>query len=589
MDVFLDMPKERYDHFVALARNQNIQILRAWGAGLYETEEFYDACDRQGVMVYQEFPNGAKEAVDDSLRDFIPSMRNHPALVWYGGGNEHDLPYTPDIQLMGKYAYEMDGTRPFHRTDCWAGSIHSYEPHWCMGDLESELHMTAPFIGEFGNPSAPNIESVRRYLPADERTVWPPREGGSFTHHTMIFNTARDMERMSRFAVQFLPSTSMRNFITGTQLSQTIAARHTLERARSRWPECTGALHYKHNEVYPACSWAVVDYYGVPKLAYYFLQDTFAPLHAAVLFPGLHPAGAGVAWPVFLFDDGGRLSGRWTVTVRAFDADLKLVKQAEFKGRDGIRAPLKLGEFTLDGSQTVSVPLWVVCEVRQGSRLADRTFYWLNYKTAPGCLFDRPATRLSARIDGKAGDSRPGWSEETIDASALKAFDAEVSLTVAAIRLRRFEVGRSVLALSVRDGRLTACDAEVVQRGGAYGGYGLVTILYSGALLNGLYDIPAVKYDGYRVYANTPACGAMRGHGTVNIRFAFESLLDSMAAELGLDPIEVRRRNLLHAPTGTINGLKVMSYGLPECLDWVEAASGWKARKGKLGQVGNIG
>ena len=139
-----------------------------------------------------------------------------------------------------------------------------------------------------------------------------------------------------------------------------------------------------------------------------------------------------------------------------------------------------------------------------------------------------------------------------------------------------------------RDGRLTACQAEVVMRGGAYGGYGLVTILYAGALLNGLYDIPAVKYDGYRVYSNTPACGAMRGHGTVNVRFAFESLLDTMAAELGLDPITVRRRNLLSAPTETINGLKIMSYGLPECLDWVEKASDWKARKGAMPRVGRI-
>jgi 4-hydroxybenzoyl-CoA reductase subunit alpha len=141
----------------------------------------------------------------------------------------------------------------------------------------------------------------------------------------------------------------------------------------------------------------------------------------------------------------------------------------------------------------------------------------------------------------------------------------------------------------MKDGRMTACQAEVVQRGGAYGGYGLVTILYSGALINGLYNLPAVKYDGYRVYSNTPPCGAMRGHGTVNIRFAFESLLDTMAAELGLDPIAIRRKNLLQAPTETINGLKVMSYGLPECLDWVEAASGWKQRKGKLGQQGHIG
>ncbi len=81
-------------------------------------------------------------------------------------------------------------------------------------------------------------------------------------------------------------------------------------------------------------------------------------------------------------------------------------------------------------------------------------------------------------------------------------------------------------------------------------GYGLVTILYAGALLHGLYDIGAVKYDGYRVYTNLPPCGAMRGHGAVNVRFAFESLLDGMARELGLDPFAVRRANLLDAPTG---------------------------------------
>ncbi|HEX9790976.1 MAG TPA: 4-hydroxybenzoyl-CoA reductase subunit alpha [Kiloniellales bacterium] len=133
-----------------------------------------------------------------------------------------------------------------------------------------------------------------------------------------------------------------------------------------------------------------------------------------------------------------------------------------------------------------------------------------------------------------------------------------------------------------KDGRLTACACEVVQAGGAYGGYGIVTILYAGALLNGLYDIPAVKYDGYRVYTNTPPCGAMRGHGTVDVRHAFECLLDTMAAELNIDPMALRRRNLLSAPTKTINDLMITSYGLPQCLDWAEEASGWQARKDAL-------
>lgn len=133
-----------------------------------------------------------------------------------------------------------------------------------------------------------------------------------------------------------------------------------------------------------------------------------------------------------------------------------------------------------------------------------------------------------------------------------------------------------------RDGRLTACQCEVVQRGGAYAGYGIVTLLYAGALLQGIYDIPAVKYDGYRVYTNLPPCGAMRGHGSVNSRHAFECLLDRMARELKLDPFAVRRTNLLRAPTRTLNDLMVNSYGLAECLEWVERASLWHERIGRL-------
>jgi 4-hydroxybenzoyl-CoA reductase subunit alpha len=132
------------------------------------------------------------------------------------------------------------------------------------------------------------------------------------------------------------------------------------------------------------------------------------------------------------------------------------------------------------------------------------------------------------------------------------------------------------------DGKLTAAECQVVQRGGAYAGYGVVTILYAGALIHALYDIPAVKYDGYRVYTNTPPCGAMRGHGSVNTRHAFECLTDEMAATLGLDAFAVRRANLMRTPCTTPNGLKVNSYGLPECLDRIERACGWRERHGRL-------
>ena len=74
----------------------------------------------------------------------------------------------------------------------------------------------------------------------------------------------------------------------------------------------------------------------------------------------------------------------------------------------------------------------------------------------------------------------------------------------------------------------------------------------------------------------------MRGHGAVNVRFAVESLLDEMAGQLRIDPIALRRANLIEAPYRTLNDLQVNSYGLPQCLDAVEKASGWHERRGKL-------
>ena len=141
-----------------------------------------------------------------------------------------------------------------------------------------------------------------------------------------------------------------------------------------------------------------------------------------------------------------------------------------------------------------------------------------------------------------------------------------------------------------KDGRLTACALEAVQRGGAYAGYGIISILYTGALLHGIYELPAIKHDAWRVYTNTPACGAMRGHGTVKTRAAFESLMTEMGEELGFDAMEIRRINLIkEIPHTTLYAQKVMSYGLPECLEKVMVASGWAERHGKMPKGRGLG
>ena len=133
-----------------------------------------------------------------------------------------------------------------------------------------------------------------------------------------------------------------------------------------------------------------------------------------------------------------------------------------------------------------------------------------------------------------------------------------------------------------KEGRVTAVDCQTVQRGGAHSGYGIVTILYAGSMLFAIYDLHNARYDGKRVLTNTPPCGAFRGHGTVNTRHAFENALDEMAEKLGLDPFEVRRVNLIKELGFTASDQWINSYGLPECLDIVEKASGWKDRFGKM-------
>lgn len=133
-----------------------------------------------------------------------------------------------------------------------------------------------------------------------------------------------------------------------------------------------------------------------------------------------------------------------------------------------------------------------------------------------------------------------------------------------------------------RDGRITAVQSKIDLDGGAYASFGLVTSYYSGQLMTAPYRLPAYAYDSTRWYTNKPACGPKRGHGTVQPRFAFEVQLDEIAHALGIDPIELRRRNDLGPFQTTVNGQRITSNGFLACLEAVERASDWKQRRGKL-------
>src|SRR5947207_5140888 len=214
--------------------------------------------------------------------------------------------------------------------------------------------------------------------------------------------------------------------------------------------------------------------------------------------------------------------------------------------------------------------------------------YYLQHKLS--LVLEMPMSQIRV-IKPLVGGGFGGKSEviplEIIAAVAARKAKAPVKITYTREEVFWAHRGRPRTIIDLKtavktDGRITAVKARVVQDGGAYCSYGVVTILYSGALLGALYDIPNIPYDGYRVLTNQPACGAMRGHGTVNVRFAFESQLDELSHKLGIDPAVMRRRNLLKPPCITVNNLRVQSYGLPECIEKVIERSAWVQRKGKL-------
>ncbi|MCB9539868.1 MAG: molybdopterin-dependent oxidoreductase [Myxococcales bacterium] len=135
---------------------------------------------------------------------------------------------------------------------------------------------------------------------------------------------------------------------------------------------------------------------------------------------------------------------------------------------------------------------------------------------------------------------------------------------------------------ATKDGKLTALDSDVLIDGGAYTSFGLVTTYYAGQLLTAPTGYATYRFDSRRAFTNKPPCGPKRGHGSVQPRFAFEIQLDKVAHALGIDPIELRRRNDVGPNATTVNGQRITSNGFLECLRVVEEASEWKARYGKL-------
>ena len=191
---------------------------------------------------------------------------------------------------------------------------------------------------------------------------------------------------------------------------------------------------------------------------------------------------------------------------------------------------------------------------------------------------------IAPHVGGGFGGKSDPFSHEICAAELSRRTSRPVKITCTREEVFLIHRGRHPVKMWIKtgvkkDGTLTAMHFRSFLDGGAYGSYGIATTYYTGALQTVTYTLPCYKFEGMRLFTNKPPCGPKRGHGTTQPRYAVEVHLDKIAHDLAIDPLELRRRNLIEPYTRTVNGLRITSCALGECLEAVAERSGWNENR----------
>jgi beta-mannosidase len=294
----------------------HMNMLRVWGGGQYESEDFYNLCDELGLLIWQDFmfacslyptDKGFLQSVDQEVRTQILRLKNHACLALFCGNNEdvgaltwyeesrknRDL-YLIDYDRLneGVIAKAVSELAPGHKwwpsspsagegdySDCWhddsRGDMH-YWSVWHEGKpFESYYDILPRFCSEFGFQSFPSFNMVRDYAGEEEWNVTSP----VMMHHQK--NEKGNEIIISTLSRYFRFPQSFKDFLYLSQVQQAWAIQTAVEYWRGNRPTCMGALYWQLNDNWPVASWASIDYSGAWKLLHYSAARFFAPLHIA--------------------------------------------------------------------------------------------------------------------------------------------------------------------------------------------------------------------------------------------------------------------------------------------------------------------
>lgn len=376
-----------YQRVVDDAKAVNMNIIRVWGGGIYEDDAFYRACDRAGILVWQDFMFAcctyeADSAFLASVRDEaiynVRRLRNHPCIavfvgnnecqdVWYGWGNkkkqldaigygervgkmQHDIFFKtlpdvvrecdPDVAYRpsSPYAFETTPSDGKNGDDHFWGVWHGAQP------FEAYYDHRVRFQSEYGFQSFPEYESVLKFAPYDydhdiySEVMMEHQKAGTYANH-------RIEEYMHRY---YRVPKDFKSFLYVSQLMQGDGVKMGMEAYRSDRPYCMGSIVWQLNDCWPVASWSSRDYYGRWKALHYFTRQAYDDILVA---PHVKTVGTAVAITAAQVAnlptaDGGKLSvGDAKANEGKKELEIRLVNDR----RALARGTLRIETITIDG------------------------------------------------------------------------------------------------------------------------------------------------------------------------------------------------------------------------------------------------
>jgi beta-mannosidase len=430
LDVSYGVPRpDRLAHLLGLAVSSGANLVRVWGGGLIETEAFYDACDRLGLLVWQEFSQSSSGIDDEPARDdafvarmgreaeaIVPLRRNYPSLAIWCGGNELQGPDGPledaDSPVLATLAEVVDrldpdriwlpttptGPRFGNRLDALLAlpdEHHDVHGPWEHQGLREHTALwdagTSRFNGEFGVEGMTTRRALERLIAPEHR--WPAdRSNPIYRHLGDWWNNAPLVE--ASFGGRIRDVDTLRR---ASQHLQSDGLRYAVEANRRRWPRNGGSIPWQLNESFPnAWCTSVVAHDGEPKPAFHAVRRAWAGTLVCALLPAFVLDGAStLAFEPWAWAED-EPAGPATIRARALDVDGAILDEVERALELDGRRPVPAGTLDLAVRAGRGGVVLLDLELRAGGPQPLATNrYWVGRSGDLAGLLDLPPASVS--------------------------------------------------------------------------------------------------------------------------------------------------------------------------------------------------